>query len=348
MQLGRVALFLCLFLYKMRICETFNSICSDRYETFNREVTYMDVIKVDHLVKKYKGHTAVSDISFSVEEGELFAFLGENGAGKSTTINMLCTILEKTAGDVSICGHILGKEDDEIRSLIGIVFQNSVLDNKLTVKENLFTRGSYYGLSKKEVESRIAPFSQRFEMDEIWNRRYEKLSGGQRRRVDIMRALIHNPRILFLDEPTTGLDPKSRKLVWDYIDYLRHEKKMTIFLTTHYMEETANADHVVILDKGKIISSGTPAELKNRHTSSRLVWYREKDSEAEQLIAQIPEKGELSVSSHTYDADHYNVYFRGNITEFLYTHRAAIQDYEIIKGTMDDVFLNLTGKELES
>lgn len=323
----------------------------------------MDVIKVDHLVKKYKEHAAVNDISFSVEEGELFAFLGENGAGKSTTINMLCTILEKTAGDVSICGHTLGKEDDEIRGLIGIVFQNSVLDNKLTVKENLFTRGSYYGLSRKEIESRIAPFSQRFEMDEIWNRKYEKLSGGQRRRVDIMRALIHNPRILFLDEPTTGLDPKSRKLVWDYIDYLRHEKGMTIFLTTHYMEETANADHVIILDKGKIISSGTPAELKNRHTSSRLVWYREKSREAEQLIAQIEEKNKgeissadgetvderkLSVSSHTYDADHYNVYFRGNITEFLYMHRDEIQDYEIIKGSMDDVFLNLTGKELES
>ncbi|MDE5891385.1 MAG: ABC transporter ATP-binding protein, partial [Acetatifactor sp.] len=132
----------------------------------------MDVIKAEHLVKKYKEHVAVNDISFSVEEGELFAFLGENGAGKSTTINMLCTILEKTAGDVSICGHTLGKEDDEIRSLIGIVFQNSVLDNKLTVRENLYTRGSYYGLTKKEIESRMAPFSQRFEMDEIWNRRY--------------------------------------------------------------------------------------------------------------------------------------------------------------------------------
>lgn len=323
----------------------------------------MDVIKVDHLVKKYKEHAAVNDISFSVKEGELFAFLGENGAGKSTTINMLCTILEKTAGDVSICGHTLGKEDDEIRSLIGIVFQNSVLDNKLTVKENLYTRGSYYGLSRKEIESRMAPFSQQFEMDEIWNRRYEKLSGGQRRRVDIMRALIHNPRILFLDEPTTGLDPKSRKLVWDYIDYLRHEKGMTIFLTTHYMEETANADHVVILDKGKIISSGTPAELKSRHTSSRLVWYREKNAEAEEIIEQITEKNKgvtsqadektadtmrLSVSHYTYDADHYNVYFKGNITEFLYMHRDEVQDYEIIKGSMDDVFLNLTGKELES
>lgn len=302
----------------------------------------MEVIKAEHLVKKYREHAAVNDISFSVEEGELFAFLGENGAGKSTTINMLCTILEKTAGDVSICGHTLGKEDDRIRSLIGIVFQNSVLDNKLTVRENLYTRGSYYGLSQKEIDSRLSPFSERFEMDEIWNRRYEKLSGGQRRRVDIMRALIHNPRLLFLDEPTTGLDPKSRKLVWDYIDYLRHEKGMTIFLTTHYMEETANADHVVILDKGKIISSGSPAELKNRHTSSRLVWYREKGAQAEDILK------ELTASHYTYDADHYNVYFQGNITEFLYTHRESIQDYEVIKGSMDDVFLNLTGKELRS
>ena len=315
----------------------------------------MDVIKADHLTKRYKEHMAVNDISFSVEEGELFAFLGENGAGKSTTINMLCTILEKTAGDVSICGHTLGKEDDEIRRLIGIVFQNSVLDNKLTVRENLYTRGSYYGLSKKEIESRMAPFSRRFEMDEIWNRKYEKLSGGQRRRVDIMRALIHNPRLLFLDEPTTGLDPKSRKLVWDYIDYLRREKGMTIFLTTHYMEETANADHVVILDKGKIISAGTPAELKNRHTSSRLVWYREKGAQAEDILKKLmgadsdaASETELSASHYTYDADHYNVYFQGNITEFLYVHRDSIQDYEIIKGSMDDVFLNLTGKELKS
>ena len=315
----------------------------------------MDVIKADHLTKKYKGHVAVNDISFSVEEGELFAFLGENGAGKSTTINMLCTILEKTAGDVSICGHTLGKEDDEIRRLIGIVFQNSVLDNKLTVRENLYTRGSYYGFSKKEIEHRMAPFSQRFEMDEIWNRRYEKLSGGQRRRVDIMRALIHNPRLLFLDEPTTGLDPKSRKLVWDYIDYLRHERGMTIFLTTHYMEETANADHVVILDKGKIVSAGTPAELKRSYTSSRLVWYREKDAQAEDILKKLTKTNsdaaletELSASHYTYDADHYNVYFQGNITEFLYVHRDSIQDYEIIKGSMDDVFLNLTGKELQS
>ena len=178
----------------------------------------MKIIEVTNLTKKYKEHTAVDGISFEVEEGELFAFLGENGAGKSTTINMLTTILEKTSGKVVIAGHELGKEDDEIRKVNGIVFQNSVLDKKLSVKDNLLTRGSYYGLSKKEVLKRLEPFSERFEMKDIWDRKYEKLSGGQRRRVDIMRALINNPKILFLDEPTTGLDPKSRKLVWDYIN----------------------------------------------------------------------------------------------------------------------------------
>lgn len=298
----------------------------------------MDAIKVEHLVKKYKNHVAVNDISFDVKEGELFAFLGENGAGKSTTINILCTILKKNEGNVTILGHEMGKEDDEIRNAIGIVFQNSVLDGKLTVKQNLYTRGSYYGLTNKEIEERLSQFTDAFEVDEIWNRKYEKLSGGQRRRVDIMRALINNPKILFLDEPTTGLDPKSRKLVWDYIDYLRKQKKMTIFLTTHYMEETKDADRVVILDKGQIVETGTPSELKSKYASSRLVWYTEETKENDKLVGAY---------KYTYDADHYNVYFTEPITEFVYQNRQLITDYEIIKGSMDDVFLKLTGKELK-
>ena len=299
----------------------------------------MKIIEVKNLKKNYKNFTAVDGISFDVEEGELFAFLGENGAGKSTTINMLTTVLEKTDGQAFIAGHELGKEDDEIRKINGIVFQNSVLDKKLTVKENLLTRGSYYGLSKKEVLKRLEPFSEKFEMKDIWDRKYEKLSGGQRRRVDIMRALINNPKILFLDEPTTGLDPKSRKLVWDYINYLRREHKMTIFLTTHYMEETRDADHVVILDKGHIVSKGTPAELKSQFAHSKLVWYTAKSEKAEALITSISDK-------FIYDADHYNITTDRVITEFLYENRGEIRDYEYIKGTMDDVFLNLTGKEL--
>ena len=295
-----------------------------------------NAISVRDLKKSYKEHEAVKGISFDVNEGEFFAFLGENGAGKSTTINMLCTILSKTSGDVRIFDHELGREDDSIRKLIGIVFQNSVLDNKLTVKENLLTRGAYYGLNKKQVLERMEPFMESFELNEIWNRRYERLSGGQRRRVDIMRALIHDPKILFLDEPTTGLDPKSRMLVWEHIRRLKEKKNLTIFLTTHYMEETADADNVVILDKGRIIANGTPSKLKTDYASSHLVWYVNKDEKAEEVIKGYDWK---------YDSDHYSVDFRGQITDLLYRNRDLIRDFEIKKGSMDDVFLNLTGKE---
>lgn len=305
-----------------------------------KERIRMNAITVNGLVKKYKEHLAVDNISFDVKEGEFFAFLGENGAGKSTTIHMLCTLLEKSGGNVKIFDYELGKEDNEIRNTIGIVFQNSVLDNKLTVKENLLTRGAYYGLSKKQIQERLSPFMDSFELKEIWNRKYEKLSGGQRRRVDIVRALLNNPKILFLDEPTTGLDPKSRKVVWDYIERLRREKHMTIFLTTHYMEETRDADNVVILDKGHIVAVGTPAELKSRYASSKLVWYVENTEEARMLI---------NGTDYSYDADHFNVKIdsiKEGISEFLYKNRDVVTDYEIIKGTMDNVFLNLTGKAL--
>ena len=300
----------------------------------------MNAVTVKGLCKKYKDHLAVDNISFEVKEGELFAFLGENGAGKSTTINILCTILEKTSGEAYLFGNKLGKDDNKIRDSIGIVFQNSVLDGKLTVKENLFSRGSYYGYSKKEIAGRLEEFREAFKLDEIWKQRYETLSGGQRRRVDIVRALINKPRILFLDEPTTGLDPMSRKIVWDYIDYLRREKHLTIFLTTHYMEETKDADHVVILDKGKIIAEGTPAFLKSKYAKTRVIWYVDKSEENSRLLAGC---------EYTYDADHYNI-LRDDpdsaaITSFLYTNRESIRDYEVLKGSMDDVFLKLTGKE---
>lgn len=306
-------------------------------------------IDITNLTKCYKEHKAVDDISFSVEQGELFAFLGENGAGKSTTINMLCTILEKTSGSVHICGYELGKEDDMIRKNVGIVFQNSVLDGKLTVKENLYTRGAYYGLDKKQIKERIDGFTEHFELAEILNRKYEKLSGGQRRRVDICRALLHEPQILFLDEPTTGLDPKSRKLVWDYIEYLRKNKGMTIFLTTHYMEETKDADHVVILDHGKIMCQGTPAELKSKFAPGRFVWYTKETAESEALLKQLADtmtEKNGNICEAAYDVDHYTIPIYGNITEFLYEYRDKMKDYEIIKGSMDDVFLNITGKEL--
>lgn len=300
----------------------------------------MNAVKVNHLIKKYGDFVAVDDISFEVKEGEFFAFLGENGAGKSTTINTLCTILEKTAGEVEIFGNRLGEKDDEIRKCIGIVFQNSVLDRKLTVWENLITRGAYYGLSKKQVEAVMDSLQKRFELDSIKDKKYGDLSGGQRRRVDIIRALLHKPKILFLDEPTTGLDPMSRKIVWEYIDYLRKEEHMTIFLTTHYMEEVRDADNVVIMDKGKIVAHDTPAGLKSKYTNSKLIWYTAQCEESEKVLEGF---------KFRYEADHYIAELPCSdfdITDYLYKNKAFITDYEIVKGSMDDVFLNLTGRKL--
>lgn len=299
-------------------------------------MTAMNAITVNNLSKRYRETSAVNGISFNVARGEFFAFLGENGAGKSTTINIISTILKKSGGKVYVFNHTLGEEDDAIRADIGIVFQNSVLDNKLTVKENLYTRAAYYGFSGRETREQADKFRESFELDSIWNQKYEKLSGGQRRRVDIARALIHHPKILILDEPTTGLDPNTRRLVWDYIHKLRKMEELTIFLTTHYMEETTDADHVVILDRGKIIADGTPAQLKSSYTKSRLIWYAPLTKENSAL---------LDGREYSYEADHYSLYFRGNITEFLYINRDRITDYEVVKGTMDDAFLNLTGKE---
>ncbi|MBP5660918.1 MAG: ABC transporter ATP-binding protein [Lachnospiraceae bacterium] len=301
----------------------------------------MNAIEVKNLVKNYKNFQAVKGIDFSVKEGELFAFLGENGAGKSTTINMLCTILSKTSGDVKICGHELGKEDDRIREKIGVVFQTSVLDPKLTVKDNLYTRGSYYGLSKKEIAARINEFDESLHIGDILNRRFDKLSGGQKRRVDIVRALIHRPEILFLDEPTTGLDPKTRKEVWDYIMELKNKRHMTIFLTTHYMEETDIADRVVILDHGKILCDDTPAGLKTRYSSRRLLWYTPKNKINDEVMASFADAEKV-----TYEGDRYIATLKGDALKFLNDNRDKVTDYELLKGSMDDVFLNLTGREL--
>ena len=297
----------------------------------------MNVISVKNLTKKYGNHKAVRGISFDVQEGELFAFLGENGAGKSTTINILCTILGRTSGEVSIMGFDPDRNGDEVRNRIGIVFQNSVLDKKLTVKENLLTRGSYYGFNKKKVMENLSDIMESFGLDEMWDQRYESLSGGQRRRVDIARALLNRPKILFLDEPTTGLDPASRKALWDYIEHIRKNRNMTVFLTTHYMEETRDADNVVILDKGLIKAKGTPAELKRRFAKDHILWYTERSTAVENRIGSLEYK---------YVADHYDISHNGNVTDLLYTNRDIMTDYEVLKGTMDDVFLNITGREI--
>ena len=300
-----------------------------------------EIIEVNNLGKYYKEIKAVDDISFTVNEGELFAFLGENGAGKSTSINVLCTVLSKTEGKVTIDGVDLDKGEKEIRNKIGIVFQGTVLDNVLTVKQNLMSRASYYGMSKKEANARINELSDLLSLDEILKRKYGTLSGGQRRRVDIARALINKPRILFLDEPTTGLDPKTRKVVWNVINDLRRKTHLTVFLTTHYMEETSDADNVVIIDHGKIVACGTPNILKTKYSSNKLLWHIERTKENDELL----DKYNLD---YRYQLDSYNVRYDDNLSiiDFLSKERNKLTDYELIKGNMDDVFLNVTGRSL--
>ncbi len=301
----------------------------------------MAIIEVKNLVKNYANLNAVNDISFMVEKGSLFAFLGENGAGKSTTINILCQVLTKTSGDIYIDGIELTGDNLQIKNLIGIVFQNTILDDNLTIKENILTRAALYGLSKKEAKTRLNYLIAKLELGEIINRRYNKLSGGQRRRADIARALIHQPKILFLDEPTTGLDPKTRQMVWQILDDLRKEEQLTIFLTTHYMEETLTADEVVILDHGKIVATGTPASLKEKYTTNKLIWYTPKSDTTSKLL-------KIEGIPYYYHVDAYYLSLKNNseIINFITKYKEILTSFELLKGSMDDVFLAVTGRKL--
>ena len=221
-------------------------------------------IEIQHLQKSFGTVHAVNDLSLQVKQGELFAFLGINGAGKSTTISMLCGQLRQDAGSVRIQGKDTLEDMPQIRQSLGVVFQHSVLDKQLSVLDNLKTRAALYGIAGRAFQERLIELDELLELKLLLKRSVGKLSGGQRRRIDIARAIFHQPQLLILDEPTTGLDPQTRKSVWRVIGELRKKKHMTVFLTTHYMEEAADADHVVILDEGRILAEGTPLELKNR------------------------------------------------------------------------------------
>ena len=296
-----------------------------------------DLIVIDHLNKAYGEVKAVRDLSFRVKEGELFAFLGVNGAGKSTTIHILCGQLSKDGGSVQICGADLDRELDQIKRKLGVVFQSSVLDKELTVRENLESRGALYGLRGAALANRIQELSGLLDFQELLKRPVGKLSGGQRRRIDIARALLHRPRILILDEPTTGLDPQTRNLLWQVVERLRREDGLTVFLTTHYMEEAADADYVVILDHGQIAAEGTPLQLKNTYTGDFITLYGVEEAAVRALGAPyVPLR----------DAYRVSVPDTAAATALILAHPALFRDYEITKGKMDDVFLSVTGKKL--
>jgi multidrug/hemolysin transport system ATP-binding protein len=276
------------------------------------------IIEVEHLVKNYGDVKAVNGISFTVDKGSLFSFLGTNGAGKSTVINVLTTLLQKTSGRVSVGGFDIDKNADKIRNQIGIVFQDSILDRNLTVYENLCVRASLY----PDIKNIAVAAKKAIKLTGIdyENRRYKALSGGQRRRADIARALVHTPEILYLDEPTTGLDPKTRRDIWELIRRLQKEHRTTVFLTTHYMEEAAESDNIVIIEKGEIRAEGTPVSLKEKYCTDKLKVLMKNGQKIERVL------------SHTTEA-----------IPFIIENQNEIENIEIINGTLDDVFLNLTG-----
>lgn len=295
-------------------------------------------IQVEQLYKRYGTVKAVNGISFTVERGILFAFLGPNGAGKSTTVEILCTLLKKTSGSVKIDGITLdnGNNNDAIRKSIGVVFQQNLLDDRLTVRENIWYRGKMYGLSKQQLKENYQFVTSYLHLHDIENQKYGTLSGGQKRRADIARALIHRPSILFLDEPTTGLDPQTRLFVWQTIKKLQTETNMTVFLTTHYMEEAANAHQVVVIRNGQIVAQGTPDELKSKYAYDQMALVFHDKSEGESWLEQ--KQLEYSEKQGIYSV---RVPSTLHALSLLKEMEPLISSFEVIKGTMDDVFIHI-------
>ncbi len=297
-----------------------------------------NIIEIENLDKSFQDVHAVNDLSLCVKEGELFAFLGVNGAGKSTTISIMCGMLAKDSGKVYIDGKDVDNDMREIAKELGVVFQNTVLDEKLSVKDNLLSRASLYGITGKAAKDRINELAELLGFKDILGRTFGKLSGGQKRRVDVARALLHKPKILILDEPTTGLDPEARKTLWSVVTSLRKNENMTVFLTTHYMEEAADADYVVILDSGKISAKGTPLELKNAYTGDFVTIYNADESAVRAL--GLP-------CEAIRDAIRVAVKDTAQARDLILNNPQLFSDFEITKGKMDDVFLAVTGKKLE-
>lgn len=296
-----------------------------------------DVIIIKNLEKSFGEVKAIQDISFNVKAGELFAFLGINGAGKSTTINIICGQLKKDNGHVEVNEMNIEENLDSIKKDLGVVFQSSLLDDGLNVYDNLESRAALYDITGRDFKNRLSELNDLLHIENLLKRKVGKLSGGERRRIDIARALLHKPKILILDEPTTGLDPKTRKLIWSVIDDLIKKQNMTVFLTTHYMEEASNANFVVIIDSGKIVASATPLELKEKYANDYISLYNISEEEVKKV--NIP----YQKTNNGYRISIENTEIATNL---ILKYPNLFKDYEISKGNMDDVFLNITGKNL--
>jgi len=299
------------------------------------------IIEVRNFTKKYGSFAAVNDISFTVEEGSIFAFLGPNGAGKSTTINTLCTIFEKTTGTLLIDGKDVSLQKNEVRKAIGVVFQESTLDTKMSVEENLRMHCVFYNVPKGEVEERIRFVLRLVDLSDWRKKSVASLSGGMKRRVEIARGLMHYPKVLFLDEPTTGLDPQTRAHIWEYIVQLQKEKGITIFLTTHYMDEAEICSRVAVIDGGVIVADDSPYALKKQHTMDRAYITTQNPEALESLLAAHKLPYQKKAAYYRVDADDTAL-----LLQVLSAQKDSVTDLEIRKGTLNDVFLEITGKEI--
>ncbi len=301
----------------------------------------MPIIVVEDFVKKYGSFTAVDRVSFTVETGSIFAFLGPNGAGKSTTISTLCTITDKTSGTLLIDGKDIATEKNAVRNAIGVVFQDSTLDRKMTVEENLNMHCVFYHVPKSIVNERIDFVLNIVNLSEWKKAMVSSLSGGMKRRVEIARSLLHIPKVLFLDEPTTGLDPQTRANIWEYILKLQKERNITIFLTTHYMEEAEICDNVAVIDHGKIIAFDKPSELKKQYSKD----IAEIISSNEHGLEKLLEKYQMGYKkwAKVYAVE---VNKLASFLEMVGEHKESIMSLEVKKGTLNDVFLKITGRDI--
>jgi multidrug/hemolysin transport system ATP-binding protein len=298
------------------------------------------IIKVTDLKKNYGPIEAVRGISFSINEGEFVSLLGPNGSGKTTTVSMMCTILSIDSGSVEIDGLTVGKNDEAIRRLLGVVFQNNRLDSILTVKENLTVRGRLYGLPNKILEDRIDHLLSVTGASELINRKYGTLSGGEKRKVDIARALLHSPKILILDEPTTGLDPESRLKIWQMVTDLRKQENVTILLTTHYLEETNASDNIIVLKEGLIQIIGTPSEIKETYSQNILII---RPTNLDELQDRL-KKQNISFEINN-EAVIIPIQNTKDSIPIINLSQDLIESYEVKQGSMDEAFMSVLHKE---
>ena len=303
----------------------------------------MNAIEINSLVRKFRQLVAVDGISFNVQKGEIFGFLGPNGAGKTTTINILCTLLSPTSGKAYVNGYDVVKERRKVQRSIGLVFQDPTLDDYLTAEQNLIFHAYAYGVPHDVREKRMAELLELVQLSDRRKSRVATFSGGMKRRLELARGLLHHPQILFLDEPTLGLDPQTRRLIWEHINSLRQQENLTIFMTTHYMDEAEYCDRIAIIDRGKIVALDTPSKLKDLMGGDMVSIQTDNHEQALKELIDIFHLTPISQNGLiNFSVPHSDTF----LPEFMRNFCSGLHSISVRRPTLDDVFLKLTGRAI--